>query len=80
MAPRLTPTAYSALTVFRESRDRLKTMLQKSFDHRSTNKVISRKLMKFLKCFWAQFIAEALGVILAKFQIFPITSLKHAGS
>ena len=36
--------------------------------------------MKFLKCFWAQFIAEALGVILAKFQIFPITSLKHAGS
>ena len=30
--------------------------------------------------FWAQFIAEALGVILAKFQIFPITSLKYAGS
>ena len=36
--------------------------------------------MKFLKCFWAQFIAEALGVTLAKFQIFPIPSLKYAGS
>ena len=56
------------------------TLLQKSFEHRSTNKVIFQKLMKFLKCFWAQFIAEALGVILTKFQIFPITSLKYAGS
>ena len=32
--------------------------------------------MNFLKYFWAQFIAEALGVILAKFYIFPNTSLK----
>ena len=36
--------------------------------------------MKFLKYFCAQFIAKATGVILAKFQIFPITSLKYAGS
>ena len=36
--------------------------------------------MHFLKCFWAQFLAEALGVILEKFKIFPIISLKYAGS
>ena len=36
--------------------------------------------MKLFECFWAQFIAESLGVTLAKFQIFPNTSLKYAGS
>ena len=80
VVPRLAPAAYCALTVSRESSGWLKRCLQKPFEHRSTNKVISQKLINFFECFWAQFIAEALGVILAKFQIFPITSLKYAGS
>ena len=79
VVPRLAPTVYCALTVSRVERP-AETLLQKSFEHRSTNKVISRKLINCFKCFWAQFIAEALGVILAKFQFFPITSLKYAGS
>ena len=80
MVPRLVPTTYCALTVSRDSSDRLKRCLQKPFEHRSTNKVISWKLMNCFECFWAQFIAEALGVILAKLKFFPITSLKYAGS